>query len=159
MRDECAVVDRLTGDIFNITHMRADTFYTSGDYEFNICGPIRNSKHCTGDNVSVCHVTTDGAGHTTGVPLTGATGYQLDFVGVDSLRLSYMGEIAGGRTTRVEIELVCTTAQSMKKNVIEARGPLGDDQVHRINFYSSGVCPHYRNDPVSICTYTYWVDI
>lgn len=150
VKDECAIVDRLTGDLFNISHMRADTFYRKGDYEFNICGPIRNSTNCLGENISVCRVTTDQTGRTKGVPLTGATGYQLDFVGVGSLRLSYMGEITSGRTTRVEIELVCTTALLPKNSVIEARGSLGDDQVHRINFYSSGVCPNYRTDPVSI---------
>lgn len=127
--------------------MRSETFYTAGDYEFNICGPIRNSSHCTGDNVSVCLVKMDNGGKRKGFPLTNSTGYQLDFVGVDSVRLSYIGENIGGRTTRVEIELVCSLATTKD---LDARGPIGGNYVHRINFYSSRVCPRYRNDPVSI---------
>ncbi|OQR69867.1 cation-independent mannose-6-phosphate receptor-like [Tropilaelaps mercedesae] len=147
VKDECAVVDRLTGDVFNASHLQSDTFYRSGNYEFNICGPIRNSTNCPGDNVSVCHITIGNDGKKRAVALAGAAGYQLVFGDADTLRLSYMGESAGERTTRVEIELVCTTAA--KKNVIEPRGSFGDGQVHRISFYSSGVCPRYRNDPTS----------
>lgn len=153
VHDECAVIDRLTGDVFNITHMKSDTFYSTGNYEFNLCGPIRNSEYCKGDNVSVCLISTDSDGNKKGTPLATSTGYLLDFAGGESLRMSYLGDSAGGRTTRVAIELVCTTALPKKKNVMEARGPLGEDHVHRINFYSSGVCPQYRNDPVSICLF------
>ncbi|XP_003746600.1 cation-independent mannose-6-phosphate receptor [Galendromus occidentalis] len=144
VKDECTVVDRLTGDAFNVSHMIAPTFYTAENYQFNLCGPIRNSSECPGNNVSVCLIDKDGKG----TAIATSSGYQLDFIGVDGLRLSYMGDVAGN-TTRVEIELVCTSAESSKEGSSEVLGPVGGDRVHRIIFYSSGLCVSQRSDQTS----------